>query len=62
MADRIAPCEHEAIAVTFDKEAARDLSTTEIRERWPRFLGNCPTCGERLIKYASYEHYLYGDW
>jgi hypothetical protein len=35
----------------------------EIRKRWPRLMGKCPLgCGFSGIAYASYEHYLYGDW
>ena len=62
---RIEPeCTHD---VTFDKEAARGLKVEEIRKRWPRgyFTGDkpCPKgCGFVGIAYASYEHYLYGDW
>lgn len=34
-----------------------------IRKRWPRLDGVCPKgCGYRGIAYASYAHYLYGDW
>lgn len=36
--------------------------TQEIRKRWPRFMGACPTCGANVIVYASTEHYTYGDW
>jgi hypothetical protein len=38
----------------------------EIRKRWPR--GEfppgkpCPKCGYVGIAYASYEHYIYGDY
>lgn len=34
-----------------------------IRKRWPRLDGTCPLgCGYSGIYYASYAHYLYGDW
>ena len=55
-------CAHDSVSVEFDKEAAGKLSVIEIRERWPRFVGRCPDCKCQLIKYASSEHYLYGDW
>ncbi len=36
---------------------------SEVRKRWPRLMGNCPKgCGYHGIYYASYEHYIAGDW
>lgn len=36
---------------------------SEIRKRWPRLVGLCPKgCGYFGIAYASYSHYIYGDW
>lgn len=36
---------------------------TELREKWPRLSGKCPKgCGFEGIAYASYEHYVLGDW
>jgi hypothetical protein len=52
-------CDH---GVTFDEEAAKDLSVAEIRKRWPRKWVDCAECGFRGIAYASYAHYIYGDW
>lgn len=38
-------------------------ASLEIRKRWPRLAGSCPKgCGFNGIAYASYEHYIYGDW
>ncbi len=38
-----------------------NTAVAEIRRRWPR--GNkCPDCGMMGIFYASYEHYIIGDW
>lgn len=35
----------------------------EVRKRWPRLQGTCPKgCGFVGIGYASYAHYLMGDW
>lgn len=35
----------------------------EVRRRWPRLDGPCPLgCGYNGIYYASYEHYISGDW
>lgn len=53
-------CTH---GVTFDLEAAKGLDAHEVRRRWPRGFGECPLgCGYSGIAYASYMHYLYGDW
>lgn len=48
----------------FDVDTAKTLNGNcyEIRHRWPRFSGECTTCGYSGIRYASYEHYLMGDW
>lgn len=57
--ERIAACtKHHS---TFDAEAARGLSVQEIRKRWPRWAGTCE-CGYNGIYYASWEHYIAGDW
>ena len=54
------PCDN---GVTFDEQAARGLSVEQVRKRWPRGFGPCPhRCGWSGIYYASYAHYLYGDW
>lgn len=55
-------CDHAGTTPAFDKEAAKDLGPHEIRERWPRFMGACAECGQLVISYASFEHYLMGDW
>ena len=40
-----------------------DPSASAIRKRWPRLNGVCPKgCGFHGIAYASYEHYIAGDW
>ena len=37
--------------------------SVEVRKRWPRLDGRCPLgCGYSGIYYASYEHYIAGDW
>lgn len=56
------PCSHAAATPKFDVKAAEGLSTEEIRKRWPRFFGPCPSCGASVIAYHSREHYVYGDW
>lgn len=55
-------CTHPSVKVEFDEEAAQHLDKWEIRKRWPRFSGKCPTCGVKLIMYASTAHFVYGDW
>ena len=58
--EEIVECDH---GVAFDSEAWRGLSAYEIRKRWPRLMGQCPKgCGYVGIAYASYLHYLAGDW
>ena len=53
-------CSH---GVEFDADAARGLSAEEVRRRWPRGWGPCPLgCGFHGIAYASFEHYIAGDW
>jgi hypothetical protein len=38
-------------------------AVSEIRKRWPRLVGPCPKgCGFDGIGYASYMHYLMGDY
>lgn len=51
-------CKHPNATAVFDEEAAKGLDVPEIRKRWPRV--PCPDCG--TIMYASYMHYLQGDW
>ena len=55
-------CEHAASMPAFDEDAARDLDAHEVRKRWPRFFGRCAGCGEQVILYASWAHYIGGDW
>jgi hypothetical protein len=38
------------------------MSSNDIRKKYPRFAGTCQTCGYRGIKYASYKQYIYGDY
>lgn len=46
----------------FDSAAAASLDAAEVRKRWPREDRVCPKCGACCITYASYEHYIAGDW
>lgn len=60
--DELSACDH---GVTFWHEEAKrlNLSARQVRERWPRLFGDCPKgCGFHGIAYASYAHFIYGDW
>jgi len=58
--EQIAKCDH---GVKFDLEEAKQISTLEVRKRFPRLYGPCPKgCGYNGIAYASTAHYVYGDW
>lgn len=53
-------CNH---GVEFDSAAARGLTSSEVRRRWPRLSGRCPKgCGFYGAAYVSYEHFVLGDW
>lgn len=57
---RVSACDH---GLSFDENAARGLDSYEVRKRWPRLSGACQKgCGFNGIGYASYMHYLSGDW
>lgn len=60
--EEVERCDHSIATPTFDERAAEGLSSSEIRKRWPRFMGSCPSCGEPVILYASLSHFLEGDW
>lgn len=54
-----ARCTHPKVPpVTYDAAAARGLSATEVRERFPR--GHCTDCN--TILYATFEHIIAGGW
>lgn len=68
---RVAQCDH---GISFDEFEWRNrcavarlmggsMSDEEVRRRWPRLDGPCPKgCGYTGIYYASYLHYIAGDW
>lgn len=65
MTDRIRPadCEHPKLVPAFDAVAAETMTSTEVRRAFPRGSGICPDCGENMAAvYASFEHYVKGDW
>lgn len=55
-------CAHDGITPAFDEDAAKGLSAREVRKRWPRFEGQCPACRQHVVAYASWAHYIYGDY
>lgn len=55
-------CQHPKVTPDFDEEAASSMSSNEVRRKWPRFSGKCPDCSFNGIIYASYFHYICGDW
>lgn len=56
-----AECDHSDNVVPFDEKASEGLEAREVKERWPR--GSfCEHCGARGIYYASFLHYIRGDW
>jgi hypothetical protein len=38
------------------------MSSVLVRIKYPRFVGKCLRCGENVILYASFGHYIAGDW
>lgn len=61
VAGRACECE-PADPPTFDEEAAKSLDSWEIKRRWPRKQTVCVKCGASMIAYASFMHYIAGDW
>lgn len=55
-------CEHPCVVPDFDERAAEGMTSDQVRERWPRYHGRCPDCGFYGALYASFKHYLAGDW
>lgn len=63
--ERVPPihaCTHAASLPAFDADAAHGQSATWVRQHFPRFVGHCATCGQQAILYASWEHYIAGNW
>lgn len=56
-------CQHARLEQPeFDEEAAQGLDASEVKKRWPRAEAKCPDCGAWVVSYASFAHYIYGDW
>lgn len=53
-------CNH---GIFFDEEKSKFMTSHEVRKTYPRLSGLCPKgCGYKGIYYASYSHYIAGDW
>lgn len=62
-AENSSECLHQTCLPAFDlKEAEQLKDSFAVRKRFPRFWGVCAECGSSVIAYASYEHYIMGDW
>lgn len=55
-------CNHEAATPPFDQALCEGRTSDWVRQHFPRFYGQCPTCGSVITVYASYTHFLAGDW
>jgi hypothetical protein len=56
-------CKHTGVPLpAFNSSEAFNIQSEEVRKRFPRFSGTCPDCKGLVIVYASYEHYIAGDW
>ena len=56
-------CDHPNIErPEFDPERAKGLSAYEVRKLFPRKMVRCPDCGDTILMYASWQHYVAGDW
>lgn len=56
-------CKHpKCLPPQFDRNKAYSLTAEEVRKLYPRFCGQCPDCKCTLVLYASFEHYIAGDW
>lgn len=63
--ERINPsCKHPSLPQpVFDEEDALRINDTyEIRKKYPRLVAHCPDCDATVILYASWAHYIMGDY
>lgn len=59
----IRECTHPRVPLpAFDEKAAAGMSSREVKERWPRTVETCPDCNLTMTMYASFTHYIAGDW
>lgn len=57
-------CLHDKCIPHYDPKDVQEnnLNAVQVRHKYPRFDGYCPDCGQHIIMYASFEHYIAGDW
>lgn len=56
-------CEHPRVSEpAFDGPASVGLAPDEVRKRWPRVEEECPDCGNTILRYADFRHFIAGDW
>jgi hypothetical protein len=56
-------CQHPGMKLPlFDSKAAKNMTASEVRKFFPRGNYNCPVCKQSVINYASFQHYIAGDW
>lgn len=55
-------CEHKKVMPAYEPVAANLMTAFQVRQHFPRFAGECPDCGFDGVIYASFEHYIAGDW
>ncbi len=55
-------CKHEKVPEPFFDETNINHSSDIIKQIYPRIVEKCPDCGSTVIKYASFMHYIAGDW
>lgn len=60
--ERIIDCSHTPHVPRFDANACRGHPSEWVRTNFPRFDSVCTLCKQRIVLYASLEHYLTGDW
>ena len=53
------PCEHAKVMPNYDDKDFDGLDEFEIRRRFPRFHGECPDCGARLIRVLRIAFWLH---
>ena len=56
-------CDHPKLTLPdFNEEKAIKMTSDEVRQHYPRKTEKCPDCGAPVIMYASFMHYICGDW
>jgi len=58
-------CEHPNVGrpeFDYEEAKAKKMDAYQVQQKWPRKQEWCLDCGKRVIRYASPEHYIMGDW